>query len=167
MTVLARDRPGELIKILKPLSDINANIHGVFHDHEIDEDKKGGSVPVEIVFNLDPNLSETDVKQRLESIKKSLEESDLTVLHMAMVSSTKKKHVIFLGHIFDTDIRDSILQINSTGAKIVDIKATILNPDRESTVMFTITHDSSDVASAIDAKVASICAQKGLKYITS
>src|SRR5512137_823347 len=107
LTVLARDQPGELIRILKPLSDYNANIQGVFHDHSRDSDKivATGSVPVEITFTFDPSMSEDDKKQRIDKIKAAYAKDKIQVLDISIetVETTRTDHVLLLGPIFETD----------------------------------------------------------------
>ncbi|MFX0101296.1 MAG: hypothetical protein ACFFCS_17110 [Candidatus Hodarchaeota archaeon] len=167
ITVNARDQPGELVKILKPLSDLGANIHGVFHDHKIDDDKHKGYVPVEIIFTLDPTLSESDRKEKIEKIKQALTDENLEVSNISVESVIRKKHVIFIGHIFDTDVRDSIIQLTETGATVVDLKASITGIKSKSTVMFNLTYDKDDIEGKLINKFDHICKQKDLKYISS
>ncbi|NMC08304.1 MAG: hypothetical protein GYA24_24065 [Candidatus Lokiarchaeota archaeon] len=171
LTVLARDQPGELIRILKPLSDYNANIQGVFHDHSRDSDKSmaTGSVPVEITFTFDPAMSEDDKKKRIDKIKAAYAKDKIQVLNISIetVETTRTDHVLFLGPIFETDIQDSIVQITSTGARIADMQAAIDSENKSSTVMFKLEYEKETIHDIVMAKVASISKEKGLKYITS
>lgn len=167
ITVNARDQPGELVKILKPLSDLGANIHGVFHDHDTGADTGEGHVPVEVLFTLDPSLSKGDKKERIEKIKQALTEENLEVSNISVESIIRKKHVIFIGHIFDTDIRDSIIQLADTGATVVDLKASISGIASKSTVMFNLNYDKDEIEEKLVDKFDTICKQKGLKYISS
>nr|MDO8110939.1 hypothetical protein [Candidatus Sigynarchaeota archaeon] len=172
LTVLARDQPGELIRILKPLSEHNANIQGVFHDHSRDGDKTlaTGSVPVEITFTFDPMMSEDDKKQRIEQIKKDMAGSKIQILNISieMEETTKTEHVILIGPIFETDIHDSIVQITGTGARIADMQAAIASADTpQSTVMFKIEYEKDEVQAALLKKLSVLSKQKKLKYITS
>ncbi|MEX2681743.1 MAG: hypothetical protein Q6373_009085 [Candidatus Sigynarchaeota archaeon] len=171
LTVLARDQPGELIRILKPLSDHNANIQGVFHDHSRDSDKNvaAGSVPVEITFTFDPSMSEDEKKKRIDKIKADLAKDKIQVLNISIetIETTRTDHVLLLGPIFETDIQDSIVQITSTGARIADMQAAIDSENQKSTVMFKLEYEKDKIHDVLMAKVASICKEKGLKYITS
>ncbi|MBN2152526.1 MAG: hypothetical protein JW839_13825 [Candidatus Lokiarchaeota archaeon] len=171
LTVLARDQPGELIRVLKPLSDHNANIQGVFHDHSRDSDKNvaTGSVPVEITFTFDPSMSEHDKKKRIDKIKAALAKDRIQILDISIetVETTRVDHVLLLGSIFETDIQDSIVKINSTGARIADMQAAIDSENKQSTVMFKLEYEKDKIHAALMAKVASLCEEKGLKYITS
>ncbi len=171
LTVLARDQPGELIRILKPLSDHNANIQGVFHEHSHDSDKNvaAGSVPVEITFTFDPSMSEGDKKKRIDKIKADLAKDKIQILNISIetVETTRTEHVLLLGPIFQTDIQDSIVQITSTGARIADMQAAIDSENQKSTVMFKLEYEKDKIHDALMSKVASICKEKGLKYITS
>jgi ACT domain-containing protein len=172
LTVLARDQPGELIRILQPLSEHNANIQGVFHDHSRDGDKTmaSGSVPVEITFTFDPLMSEEDKKQRIDKIKQDLSNSKIQILNMSieLFETTKTQHVILIGPIFETDIHDSIVQITSTGARIADMQAAIASADTpQSTVMFKIEYEKDDIQAALMRKLSELSSKKKLKYITS
>ena len=170
ITVLAKDQPGELIRILKPLSDHNANIQGVFHDHSRDGDRLDGSVPVEITFTFDPLMSEDDKKKRIEIIKEALGAETIQVLDVSIeqIETTKTEHILLIGPIFETDIQDSILQITSTGARIADMQAAIAGPDTpQSTVMFQIEYEQDEIHALLMVKLADLSQQKNLKYITS
>jgi len=166
ITVLAKDQPGELIRILKPLSENGANIQGVFHDHSF-PDSQPGEVPVEVSFQLDPTLGEEDKKQKLDKIKSALIADGEEILDISMENIVQKMHVILIGFIFETDIHDSIVQLSSTGAKVQDLKASFASLASESTVMVTLTYDSDDIEPLILQKVAEISEQKDLKFITS
>ncbi|MHA1684682.1 MAG: hypothetical protein ACTSUE_27335 [Promethearchaeota archaeon] len=165
--VEARDQPGELIKILQPLSDNGANIHGVFHDHIVSGDARTGSVPVEIMFTLNSMLDEGEVREKLDKIKDELTARNISVISISLSSVIKKHHVILTGHIFDTDIRDTILQISSTRAQVVGLKGSITSDDKTSTVMFTITYEDESIHEKLISKIEEICKEKELKYITS
>ncbi|HME53527.1 MAG TPA: hypothetical protein VKM55_14980 [Candidatus Lokiarchaeia archaeon] len=171
ITVEARDQPGELIRILKPLSEHNANIQGVFHDHSHDADRPlDGSVPVEITFTFDPLMSEEDKRQRIEKIEQDLAAENIQILDMSIeqIETTKTEHVILIGPIFETDIQDSIIQITSTGARIADMQAAIAGPDTpQSTVMFKIEYEQDAIHSTLLEKLSDLSQQKNLKYITS
>jgi ACT domain-containing protein len=171
LTVLARDQPGELIRILKPLSDFNANIQGVFHDHSRDSDKivAAGSVPVEITFTFDPSMSEDDKKKRIDKIKSALAKDKIQVLDISIetVEATRTDHVLLLGPIFENDIQDSIVQITSTGARIADMQAAIDSENKKSTVMFKLEYEKETIHDLLMTKVAAISKVKGFKYITS
>lgn len=171
ITVLAKDQPGELIRILKPLSEHNANIQGVFHEHSRDADRPlDGLVPVEITFTFDPLMSEKDKKQRIEQIEQDLGTENIQILDVSIeqIETTKTEHVLLIGPIFETDIQDSILQITSTGARIADMQAAIAGPDTpQSTVMFKIEYEQDEVFSLLMTKLSDLSQQKNLKYITS
>ena len=164
LTVMARDQPGELIRILKPLSDHSANIQGVFHDHSRDSDKNivSGSVPVEITFIIGE-------RSCIDKIKADMAKDKIQVLDISIetVETTRTDHVLLLGPIFETDIQDSIVQITSTGARIADMQAAIDSENQKSTVMFKLEYEKDKIHEALMSKVASICKAKGLKYITS
>lgn len=167
ITVMVRDQPGELIKILQPLSDYGANIHGVFHDHTFAGESSASTVPVEILFTIDPSLAGEERKQRIEEIKQRLTEEKIEIRSLSLETVVQKQHVIMIGHIFDTDIRDSIMQIANTGAQVVGLNASITSHDEKSTVMFTITYEDDAVKNLLLQKIESICTQKHLNYITS
>ncbi|MHA1794087.1 MAG: ACT domain-containing protein [Promethearchaeota archaeon] len=167
ITVNAKDQPGELIRILQPLSDNGANIHGIFHDHDHASQQKVGKVPVEIIFTLDHSLNNNDRENILNTIKKELIEKKIEILSIFMEPVLQKQHVILIGHIFDTDIRDSIKQISTTGAQVSDLKANITSDEEVSTVMLTIKYDSDKTKRALLNKIRELCKNKNIRYITS
>ena len=167
LTVRVQDRPGELIKILEPLSLNGANVHGVFHEHDLSGNKSVRPVPVEVLFTLSNALSEKDKKEKINKIKTQLQEGDIEIITLSMEPVIRKRHVIMIGHVFDSDVRDTIMQLAGTGAKVVDLNGAITSTASESTVMFTMTYDSDEIEKALMEKVNSICKEKDLKFITS
>lgn len=167
LKVRARDQPGELVRILRPLSDNNANIHGVFHEHEQEEKDQSGLVPVEISFTFGQSMGEDERKDKLEKIKAALQSEGIEIHSISMESLIKRSHVIFIGHVFDTDIRDSIIQLSSTGVNVLDLKASLQGTGDTSTVMLTVAHEGGETEHDFLAKVDEIAAAKSLKYITS
>ncbi len=165
LIVLAQDRPGELVRILQPLSENGANIHGVFHEH--DPSACPGKVPVEIVFTFDQALSEADKERKLEKIKSTLTAQGIIITEISMGVVIKTRHIILVGHVFDTDIRDTIIRLTNTGAKLVDLKATFTSVHAESTVKFTVSYDSDEIETNVLAEVDRLCKDKNLKFITS
>jgi len=50
MDLELKDRPGQLVQALKPLSTCGANIMSVLHHH--DQRTPRGAIPVQVVFQL-------------------------------------------------------------------------------------------------------------------
>ncbi|MHA1372312.1 MAG: hypothetical protein ACTSWN_12955 [Promethearchaeota archaeon] len=167
ITVVARDQPGELIRILKPLSENGANIHGVFHDHDYDVEDGSELVPVEIIFTLSSNLTKEERDEKIQQIKSALIREKFQIKSLSMRPVKEKFHVILIGHIFDTDIRDSIVQISEIGAQVVDLKASIKSTEDISTVMLTVLYENEEIRKKLKDKIEDICRQKNLKYISS
>nr|MDO8119037.1 hypothetical protein [Candidatus Sigynarchaeota archaeon] len=106
-------------------------------------------------------------ERKLERIKSTLSSQGIIITEISMAAVIKTRHIIFIGHVFDTDIRDTIIRLTNTGAKLVDLKATITNVVAESTVKFTVTYDCDEIEAKVMATIETLAIDKKLKYITS
>lgn len=59
-----KDKPGELLRVLTPISKYGANVISIIHSRE---EKRGGKVPVRIVIDVD---DKDKLKKILEDLEK-------------------------------------------------------------------------------------------------
>ncbi|MCQ6253866.1 ACT domain-containing protein [Methanocaldococcus sp.] len=129
-----KDKPGELLKVLTPISKYGANIISVIHSRE---DKRGGKVPVRIVIDIED----------YEKLKKILEDLEKEGAIIKKIDGKDKKvylDVVVIGHVVDTDIKDTIDRINEIGL-VEDLDLIMPHPDKESSAIMRIIIDKDKI----------------------
>ncbi|CAB3287096.1 ACT-domain-containing protein, predicted allosteric regulator of homoserine dehydrogenase [Methanocaldococcus lauensis] len=129
-----KDKPGELLKVLTPISKYGANIISVIHSRE---DKRGGKVPVRIVIDVEDS----------EKLKKILEDLEKEGAIIKKIDGKNKKvylDVVVIGHVVDTDIKDTIDRINEIGL-VEDLDLIMPHPDKESSAIMRIVIDKDKI----------------------
>ncbi|CAB3287987.1 ACT-domain-containing protein, predicted allosteric regulator of homoserine dehydrogenase [Methanocaldococcus lauensis] len=129
-----KDKPGELLKVLTPISKYGANIISVIHSRE---DKRGGKVPVRIVIDVEDS----------EKLKKILEDLEKEGAIIKKIDGKNKKvylDVVVIGHVVDTDIKDTIDRINEIGL-VEDLDLIMPHPDKESSAIMRIIIDKDKI----------------------
>ncbi|MDK2790292.1 MAG: hypothetical protein PWP15_799 [Methanothermococcus sp.] len=149
------DTPGELLKALTPISTLGANIISVIH---LREKKSNSRVPVKVVIDkVDEKL--------LNIIIEELEKRDIIV---AKVNETRRKinlDVVIVGHVVDTDVRDTIDRINEIGL-VIDLDLVMPDPYKESSARMKIVIDS-DKLNELYKELDKISKEKDLLFIKS
>jgi ACT domain-containing protein len=111
MDLELKDIPGQLVKALEPISDAGGNIVSVVHHHE--QRTNRGTIPLQVVFEMDDGL---------DALKEKLESRGIKVVRFNQLRLLEHNTVVLVGHIIHSDIRDTIEQIDSTGyAEVVDL----------------------------------------------
>jgi len=132
MSLGLKDVPGSLITALTPISDAGGNIVSVVHMRG-----KRERVGVKVVYKI------RDVES-LERIKKALTKKKVHITEIRVEGKryyTKKTlSFLFVGHVIDTDIRDTIDRINEVGLAS-DVDVVMPDPDMPSSVMINVDVD--------------------------
>jgi ACT domain-containing protein len=137
LDIVLKDVPGQLVKALEPISKFGGNIISIVHEREA---IKGGRVPIHV------NI-EVENAERLNRIIKELEKRDIWVSKAGEVKKKEKITVVLIGHIVDTDLRDTIDKMNEIpGVMVADVALAMPHPDKESSARM-------DIEVASDAKI--------------
>lgn len=154
------DIPGSLIELIRPISQYGGNIYGILHHH----DKKiNNMIPVDIWFELSEEL----IQVSLENIKKDLINKNIQINKISVGSKNKVLTFIITGHVFDTDITDTIKRLDSKNIKVLDLHAKFTEVDEISSVMMKV--DFPDVMKKFELinEIEKICKEKNLFLIRS
>jgi len=154
------DIPGSLIELIRPISQYGGNIYGILHHH----DKKiNNMIPVDIWFELSEEL----VQVSLENIKKDLINKNIQINKISVGSKNKVLTFIITGHVFDTDITDTIKRLDSKNIKVLDLHAKFTEVDEISSVMMKV--EFPDVMKKFELinEIEKICKEKNLFLIRS
>lgn len=150
------DTPGQLLKVLKPISRHGANIQNVVHQRE--ELTPLGKVPVTVII---------DVKEdHLEEIVEEIKEVGARITQVGEEEAAVRAVVLLVGEIIETGIRDSIERLNSIeGAKVADLNLAIGESGEEPSARIIIwAIDQESLKSAI-SKLKEISSEKNLLVI--
>jgi len=116
MDIELKDEPGQLILALEPVSRNRANLISVFHYHKSNNTIKTGGEKVQVQLVLDAKSPVID------KIKNDMENAGIRVLRIGEEKYRETMMVLMIGHVVDTDIRDTVSRIDGTGiAEIVDM----------------------------------------------
>ena len=158
---LIPDHPGSLIELIKPISNNHGNIYGILHFHDR---KKENMIPVSVNFEIPKDLLEAS----LEKLKKELTEKNIHIEKLTMGEKTRKDLVIILtGHVFDTDIVDTIKRLASKNIKVPELQAKFTEISEISNVKLKLVYPQSMTEHDLIQEISLICKEKNLFLIRS
>ena len=148
------DSPGQLVKVLEPISVYGANLVTVIHKRDYKNDN--GKVPVQLTLEGE--------HEDLKNVVNKFEELGFSIIEIDGVVKKEKITTIFFGHIVDQDLRDTMDRINALDGVVIvafDIK---LNGEEKSTALINIEADVG-LKQAVFSKIAEIAEEKDLLVI--
>jgi ACT domain-containing protein len=154
------DTPGKLIELIKPISNNGGNIFAVWHNHE---KKINNMIPVRVKFDLPEELRETSIK----NIKKELKEKQIQIKSLTMDEDLKQIVVILSGHVFDTDIVNTIDRLASEKIIVSELKAIFTEMNEISNVKLKLNVNSGISREKVFEELDAICEEKDLFLIRS
>ncbi|VVB54346.1 ACT domain protein [uncultured archaeon] len=157
LRVGVQDRPGALLQALKPISDFGGNILSVSHHR-----KEGSNVDLDVVLSVADETS-------LANISRAYSEAKVPVSTISVEGSPyykrKTLHLLFVGHVIDTDMKDTIDRINRHGL-VSDVDVQMPAPEKKSSVLLSVHFDAKRKKVLLE-EVQSICVEKKLLLISS
>lgn len=152
------DTPGSLIELIKPISTYGGNIFGIFHHH----DKKiNNMIPLNITFELSEELLDTG----LEKIKTTLRQKNIEIINVTKGIERKQLVVILTGHVFDTDVLDTIKRLAKSNIKVSELEAKFTEIEDISNVKFKLEIPESTTEEKVIEELNKICEDKNLSLI--
>jgi ACT domain-containing protein len=152
-----KDVPGMLIKALEPISTHGGNIISVTHSRG-----EKGLVSVHVSFKVRDQSS-------LNLIRKALEKQGIHISEIEIEGRTyytkKSLSFILLGHVIDTDIRDTLDRINDVGM-VSGIEVVMPAPNQKSSVLMDVEIDEKSNGELIRL-VERICKEKDFLLVRS
>ncbi|KKL93465.1 hypothetical protein LCGC14_1874390, partial [marine sediment metagenome] len=145
---------------IKPISQYGGNIYGILHNHD---KKKNNLIPVNVSFDLKEDLIELSLKK----IQKELSEKNIEITKISVSSKNKLLTVILTGHVFDTDITDTIKRLNSKNIKILELQAKFTEVDEISDVKMKVEFPELMTKLELIHEIEKICEEKNLFLIRS
>lgn len=157
LTVELPDIPGQLMKVLIPLAESGCNIVNIRH---IRENIREGKAQVEITFETENKLS---VERAVEQIRNK----GIIVIQFSPELETYRSVVILIGHVFMTDITDTIMKIMKNKVSVSEVDARITEIEEYSSVKMILQSNSKNELEKAMKAVKEICKQKNLYLIRS
>ena len=129
IVVELKDKPGQLLKALEPISKFGGNIIGITHKR--DKTTPLGRVPVEISIQLD--------EKKLKKLINELKSKGIVIRRYNEIRLLATTSILLVGHIIHTDLSDTINKIDQTGfAEVIDMKICMPQISGPSTALVTI-----------------------------
>jgi len=129
MKLEMRDRPGQLVAALKPISAVGGNIIAVIHQREAATTAE--ALDVQIVLELPEG--------RLERLLELLREQGVNVVRIGEERLLYECTLIVIGHLMHTDLSDTVNQIDTTGsAEVTELSMVMPAIDSPSSARITI-----------------------------
>jgi len=154
------DRPGSLIELIEPISKNGANIHGILHRHD---KKVNDMIPVHVSFELNKDVREHSLKK----IEEELKRKNIQIENLTLAAESNNLIVILTGHVFDTDIFDTIKRLASSNIEVSELQAKFTDLQNVSNVKLKIEFPDSITKSELISELDNICKEKNLFLISS
>ena len=152
------DYPGTLIQLIEPVSNNGGNIYSILHYH----DKKiNNMIPVSITFTLCDDIRDISLKK----IQEDLKEKNIPIDKITLGIPTKALVVLLTGHVFDTDVVDTIKRLDAKGVKTSNLQAKFTDLKEVSNVKLKLEIPESMKEKEIIQELNKICEEKGLSLI--
>ena len=154
------DTPGSLIELIKPISQNGGNIYGILHFHD---QKINNMIPVNINFELIEDVKETS----LQKIKLELKEKNIQIVKVSFGIERKSIIILLTGHVFGTDILDTLQRLASQNIKVIELHAKFTEFEEVSNVKLKIEFSEEITKKEIINEIRKICEEKTLFLITN
>jgi len=152
------DYPGTLIQLIEPISNNGGNIYSILHYH----DKKiNNMIPVSITFTLSEEIRDISLKK----IQEELREKNIPIDKITLGVKQKELVIILTGHVFDTDVVDTIKRLAVKGVKTSELQAKFTELDEVSNVKLKLEIPESITEKALIQELNIICKEKDLSLI--
>jgi ACT domain-containing protein len=156
MDLELKDTPGQLIHVLTPVSDLGGNVLSIVHHH--DKRTFRNTVPVYVIFDIE--------EHKLDELQEGLEKNGVTVVRIGKMRLRAKAHILLIGHIIHTDLRQTIDRIDSTGfAEVQDLSLSMPAIDGPSSAIITIMATGNEELKTSIAILKEIAERKDLLVI--
>ena len=154
------DTPGSLIELIRPISQNGGNIYGILHFHDR---KINNRIPVNISFELSEEIQEVS----LQNIKKELKEKNIQIENINYGIEKNLITIILTGHVFDTDVMDTIKRLASKNINVLELQAKFTELEEVSNVKLRIEFPEDMNKKELTNELKKICEEKNLFLITS
>ena len=154
------DQPGSLVELIKPISDNGGNIFGILHHHD---KKLSNLIPVSISFDLKEELRDITLKK----IQKEFNEKKIEIVNITLGEEKPQLIVILTGHVFETDIVDTIKKLALKKIKVSELQAKFTDISEISNVKLKLKYPETITKEQLLTELEKICEEKKLSLLRS
>jgi ACT domain-containing protein len=154
------DTPGSLVGLINPISKNGGNIYGILHYHDR---KINNMIPVSVTFELSEEIKEIS----LQNIKRELRKKEIQIEKITYGFEKKGITVLLTGHVFDTDVMDTIKRLASKNINVSELEAKFTDLEEVSNVKLRIEFPENMTKKELINELRKICKEKQLFLITS
>ena len=148
------DIPGQLVSVLEPIGGLGTNLVTVIHQRDLKNEK--GMIPVQITLEGE--------QENLNLVIDKLGEMGITILEIDGVVRKERLSTVLIGHVIDTDIRDTMDKINELeGVSVVDLEVKLVE-ELESSAMIVVEADFGKKNTVFN-KIQEIAIEKDLLVV--
>lgn len=156
LIVELEDKPGQLLRVLEPISKEGGNIVGVVHQRG--RKTPLNRVPVEISLKID--------SKKVDRLINSIKDVGIVIRSFNEVRLTATTSVLLIGHLIHTDISDTIEKIDVDGeAECVEMHVSMPEISGPSTAIITISASGNEKLREAIYKLREICREKNIIMI--
>ncbi len=156
MVVELEDKPGQLIKVLEPISKLGGNVVSITHRR--DEITPLGRIPVRIAVQID--------ESKMDRLLREIEERGVIVRSFNRVRHVVTLPLLLIGHIIHTDLRETVNAIDKTGfAEVVEMKIVMPELNKPSTAFIKVSAVNEEKLMESVKILKDVCKSKGIKVI--
>jgi ACT-domain-containing protein, predicted allosteric regulator of homoserine dehydrogenase len=160
MDIELKDEPGQLISALEPVSHNKANLISVFHYHKSNTASTTGGDKVQVQLVLDAKSPVID------KIKEDMEKNGIKILRIGTEKYRETVTVLMIGHVVNTDIRDTVSRIDETGiAEVVDMSLSMPEIDEPTSSAIKINAVGKEELKKVIALLKEIAKEKKLLLV--
>ncbi|MHA1786449.1 MAG: hypothetical protein ACTSVY_01020 [Candidatus Helarchaeota archaeon] len=151
LEVKLADEPGQLMKVLDPISVRGGNLIGIYHIRDKIKEKM---VPVLIKFEIDD-------LDNLKKIKSIIEASGITITRLESEKGIYETSFILIGHVYRANIKD-ILDRLMKEYHVRSVSSRIKDEESVSTVKISVLLERKEHIDNLYALIDAICKEKSL-----
>jgi len=150
------DRPGELLRALRPIADHGGNLLSIFHERGNVTPR--GHIPVEVDMEATP--------EQFDDIVDALRQAGIDVIQAGAEQYTEELTVVLVGHLVNTDLSNTLERIQSaTGANVDDLSLSAPEGDEGiSSARVRLATNAGGTESALET-IRGVAADKDLRVI--
>lgn len=149
-----KDRPGNLIKILEPVSSLGGNVINIIHDRE---NNFNGNIQVNLTFDIE--------QKDIPVLLKKWKDSDITVAKIGEYNESIHMDYMLIGKLSSSKIGSMAKEIRTKYTiESLDISMTT-ESEGKVVVIYSIDAPSKEILDKIDLFVYKASKKNGLAYI--
>ena len=149
------DTPGQLMKVVDVISLRGGNFFGIYH---LRDRKSQDQVPVVFEFEIDS-------PENLAKIRSALQVQGITISRLESEAGIYRKTIILIGHIYNTDIKNTLDRLMAKKAYIRKVVSRIKSPEEVSSMKIGFQYEKKEDIAEIYEEVRNICKEKQLNPI--